>query len=375
MSPGDDPFRLTREMAVVRRDDREGSAEERIIGQSPPVQRLRRLIRRVGPTEATVLIVGERGSGKELVADALQEGSGRRPYVKVNCAAIQPDLLASELFGHERGAFTGALERKPGLLAAADGGTLFLDEVGDLSLAAQAMLLRFLEDGEVRPVGSTQTFHTEVRLLAATNKDLTGEMTRKRFRADLYDRLSEVVLEVPPLRERREDIPLLVGHFLVLYSQRHGGPLRNITASALRALQRYPWPGNVRELKKTVRRAVIFVETEWIQPKDLGLPALDEVSRSPMACGSPSDGDDAPVPALTLRQREALGLVSRYGAVRRADLVARFGISGKTARLDLVALVQAGYLRRSGNGRGASYCPAGGPRAASWQTLPSSASS
>ncbi|MFQ5792786.1 MAG: sigma 54-interacting transcriptional regulator [Acidobacteriota bacterium] len=328
-----------------------------IIGRSAPIQERLRQIQLVAPTEATVLIRGERGTEKELVADAIQQGSLRtgQPYRKLNCAALPSELLVSELFGHERGAFTGALQRKPGFLTLADGGTLFLDEVGDLSREAQAMLLRFLDQREVRPLGSTETFRVDVRLIAATNKDLEVAIRQKEFRANLYDRLSEVVLEVPPLRERREDIPLLVEHFLALYGWRHRVSIQGVKPQALERLQSHSWPGNVRELEKTVSRAVVFAEAGWIRPQDLGLLATDEATTPPLAGGSPSDEDGAAFPPLNLRQQEALGIASLRGAVRRADLVARFGISEGTAKRDLAALVQGGFLSRSGAGRGSRY--------------------
>jgi two-component system response regulator HydG len=327
------------------------------IGRSEGIQELRRLIRLVAPTEATVLVRGERGTGKELVATAIQRLSRRkdRPYVKLNCAALPRELLASELFGHERGAFTGALQRRPGHLAAAHGGTLFLDEIGDLSLEGQAMLLRFLEEREVRPLGSTATSHVDVRLIAATNKDLEAAIQQNEFRADLYDRLSEVVLEVPPLRERREDIPLLVGHLLALHSRRHGVRRPSVNGGALRTLESHPWPGNVRELEKAVSRAVIFATAGRVSADQLGLPSYENVRRS---CAPLIDrlGDSASSRlVLTQRQREVLDLASLRGSVRRGDLTSRFGGSCETARRELVALVRLGLLARSGAGRGTRY--------------------
>ncbi len=334
-------------MTVIhRRSAGAEPAEARVIGRSAPIVKLLRRIQLVAPTDATVLIRGERGTEKELVADALQQASRRRgrPYLKLNCAGLAFDLLASELFGHERGAFTDAFQRKPGLLTVADGGTLFLDEIGDLSPQAQAMLFPFLDRGEVKPLGSTQPFRVDVRLIAATDRDPEEAIQQKEFRAALYDRLSEVVLEVPPLRERREDIPLLVEHFRAVSGRRHGVTVSGVAPEALRALQSYAWPGNVRELENTVSRAVIYAQGGRIVPHDLGLemPGRSDLTEERSAL-------------CTVRQQEALMLAARHGTVRRADLMTRFGISGETARRDLSALVRTGLLRRVGVSRGSRY--------------------
>jgi len=283
---------------------------------------------------------------RESVANALQQLSRRSgaAYVKINCATFPGELLASELFGHERGAFTGALERRPGLFTIADGGTLFADEIGNLSLEGQAMLLRAIEQGEVRPVGAKSATRVDVRLVAATNKDLERAISEREFLSDLHDRLSEVVLEVSPLRSRREDIPLLVEHFVAVHSRRHGVEVRGVSREAWRVLQSHPWPGNVRELGNAISRAVIFVVGQWIQPQDLQLRDVDMASAPTGAHRQGASGVDRL--DLTLRQREALGLAAQHGSVRRADLVSRFRISGESARKDLAALVRAGLLRR-----------------------------
>jgi DNA-binding NtrC family response regulator len=325
-----------------------------IIGGSPAIRALRRDIARVAPAEATVLILGERGTGKELVARALQASSRRRdrPFVVVNCAALPGELVAIELFGHERGAFTGAVQRAPGLLDAADGGTLFLDEVGDLPLPAQAMLLRFLQGGEVRPVGSARTVRVDVRVIAATNKDLPRATNRGEFRADLYDRLSEIVFEVPPLRDRREDSRLLVTHFVEMYTSRHHVTVRGLLPEARRALQAYDWPGNVRELEKAVSRAVIYANGGWIHIEDLGLPVPAgprESSSNPVLARRAERG------ALSLRQREVLRIAAAHGVVCRRDVMALSGISREAARRELAGLVERGLLRKMGIGRGARY--------------------
>ena len=328
-----------------------------ILGASQAIRRMLGRIERVGPTEATVLIQGERGTGKELVARAVHEASRRRgrPYLPLNCAALPDELLASELFGHARGAFTGAVGRAPGLLVAADGGTVFLDEVGDLSLRGQAMLLRFLEAREVRPLGVVAPLRVDVRVVAATNRSLAALVAKGEFRADLWDRLSEVVLAVPALRERREDVLLLAEHFLGVYGRRHGVAARGLTREARRALCAWEWPGNVRELEKAISRAVIFAEGGWVRAEDLEL-AAPPAAEGRESCAAPGAATVL-APGLTRRQQEALGLARRQGSVRRRDLMARFAISGEAARRELVALVRAGLLRRDGRRRGARYVP------------------
>jgi two-component system response regulator HydG len=326
-----------------------------IIGRSPAMRALFRRIERVAPFDVPVLIRGERGTGKELIADAIQRASRRQgpPYVKVNCAALPSDLLASELFGHERGAFTGAIQRRPGLLAAAGGGTLFLDEVGDLSLEAQAMLLRFLGNGEIRPVGSTTTRRMDVRVIAATHRNLEAGIEQGAFREDLYYRLRRVVLEVPPLRARREDIPLLVEHCRLRLNERCRLSVDGVTEAAMRRFEAYPWPGNVRELEAVLEQAMIFKGRGWLAPRDLDLrPVTHEIGE--MADDEASPGGYP----MTIYQAEALRIAGRRGEVRRRDLVRRFGISREVARRQLVALARAGYIRQVGSGRGARYVPA-----------------
>jgi len=316
-----------------------------MIGRSPLILTLKRLIHRIGPTDTTVLIVGERGTGKELVADGLHYLSRRRdgPYIKLDCGTLPRELLSSELFGHERGAFTGALERRPGLLTVASGGTVFLDEITNLSVGGQAMLLRFLQDGRVTPVGARAPIAVDVRIIAATNKNLAEAVGRREFLADLYDRLSVVVLEVPPLRERREDIALLVEHLVARQSRRHGVEIREVSREAWHVLHGYPWPGNVRELENAITRGVIFAEGGRIRPADLQLREGEEARDVVPQAG---DGLMGSGHELSQRQMDALRLAAARGAVRRADLTTRFGISGEAARRDLVALVEAGFLQR-----------------------------
>jgi DNA-binding NtrC family response regulator len=233
-----------------------------LIGQHPAMESLRTLIARVAPSDAPVLVLGESGTGKELVARSLHAQSNRAsaPFVAVNCGAIPADLLESELFGHERGAFTGATSARAGLFQAARGGTLFLDEIGELSPALQVKLLRVLQDGEVRPVGSDRTIRVDVRIIAATNRDLQGETTAGRFREDLFYRLNVIPVLVSPLRERRSDIAFLVAHILEKRQERSStGPFA-ITERTMACLTEYTWPGNVRELENVIERVVVLAD-------------------------------------------------------------------------------------------------------------------
>jgi Nif-specific regulatory protein len=241
-----------------------------IIGESPSMKRVFDQLKKVVDTRVTVLIEGETGTGKELVASAVHHWSNRRDklFVATNCAAMPENLLESELFGHKKGAFTGATEDKKGLFLIADGGTLFLDEVGEMPLPLQAKLLRVLQEGEIRPVGSNVTKKVDVRIVAATNRDLEKEVAEGRFREDLYYRLKVFPLRIPPLRERREDIPLLAGHFLGKYANEFGREVGGFSQQAMELLQSYAWPGNVRELENEVQRLVIQLDDgEFVQPE------------------------------------------------------------------------------------------------------------
>ena len=231
-----------------------------MIGGSAAMVRLREQIRLVAPTNASVLITGENGTGKELVARSVHFFSGRRdkPFIEINCAAIPEELIESELFGHERGAFTGAVAQKKGKFDLADGGTIFLDEIGDMSLKTQAKVLRILQEQKFERVGGTRTLEVDVRVVAATNKLLEEEIRNGSFREDLFYRLNVVPFKVPALRERRDDVPLLTGYFLDAYCRREGRELKLIVPEAMEAMKRYDWPGNVRELKNIVERLVIM---------------------------------------------------------------------------------------------------------------------
>jgi len=249
---------LAEENARLRREA--GPAE--MIGSGPAMQRLFELVRRTGPSEGRVLVTGENGTGKELVARAIHEGSRRRagPFVKLNCAAVPAELIESELFGHERGAFTGAVTARKGRFEQADGGTLFLDEVGDMPAAMQAKVLRVLQEGEFERVGGQQTLRCDVRVVAATNRDPAAEVTAGRFREDLYYRLNVVPIHVPPLRERREDVPVLSARFLAEACERNGRKPLRLSREAVAALQTHDWPGNVRELRNFVERLAILCD-------------------------------------------------------------------------------------------------------------------
>ncbi len=264
-----------------RLDEIQGAG--RIIGASPLMLRTLDLVRQVAPSTATILIQGESGTGKELIADAIHHGSPRREraFIKVNCAALPETLLESELFGHERGAFTGAVARKEGRFELADGGTLFMDEIGEISPAMQAKLLRVLQSGEFERVGGTRTLTADVRLIAATNSDVAALVREKRFREDLYYRLNVITIQLPPLRARQDDIPLLAHHFLRRYAAKNAKTVGGFAEEALDILQTYAWPGNVRELENVIERAVVLTRSSVISPADLpeALAGADQAAR------------------------------------------------------------------------------------------------
>jgi formate hydrogenlyase transcriptional activator len=274
---------------------------EQIIGASPALELVLEQVERVAPTQATVLIEGETGTGKELIARAIHNLSTRsgRAFVKVNCAAIPLDLLESELFGHEKGAFTGAIAQKIGRFEVADHGTLFLDEVGDIPLGLQPKLLRVLQEQEFERLGSTHTHHVDVRLLGATNRDLAKMVRRSEFRADLYYRLNVFPILVPALRDRREDIPALVDHYVERFSRRLGKRVQSIPPATMSAFASYDWPGNIRELQNLIERAVIMAN-DGVLPNSLPAP------------GSPSV---IAAPPTTLRESERTLILSTLDAV------------------------------------------------------------
>jgi two-component system nitrogen regulation response regulator NtrX len=258
----------------------------RMVGKSGALEKVGEAIKRAAPTSATVLLMGESGVGKELVARAIHRNSLRKDeaFVQVNCAAIPEELIESELFGHEKGSFTGATEKQIGKFELADKGTIFLDEVGDMSQRTQAKVLRVLQGGEVERIGSQKTIQVDVRVIAATNKNLEEVIEKGEFREDLYFRLSVIPVRVPPLRERTEDIPVLVQHFVAEFSAANNFRPRTISPAAMEVLKRHPWRGNVRELRNTVERLMIMVEGETIEPED-----LSEVLRKPGGGSGPPE--------------------------------------------------------------------------------------
>jgi two-component system nitrogen regulation response regulator NtrX len=295
-----DQSQLRRENVQLRR-----ATESRyeLVGQSPGLARVVDAVRRASPTNATVLLLGESGVGKELVARAIHRNSqrSRERFVQVNCAAIPEDLIESELFGHEKGSFTGATERQIGKFEQADRGTIFLDEVGDMSAKTQAKVLRVLQEGEVERIGSARTLKVDVRVIAATNKDLEAEIARGTFREDLFFRLSVIPIQVPPLRDRREDIPLLVRHFTDLFSRESNFRQKRLSPRAMELLQHHRWKGNVRELRNTVERLMIMTPGDVIDENDLRAVLKIETVEPAPGEALPAGGGMGPRPA-TLRE-------------------------------------------------------------------------
>jgi two-component system nitrogen regulation response regulator NtrX len=269
-------------------------AQHQMIGESYAMAKLREQVAMAAPTNGRVLIIGENGTGKELVARNIHGMSRRRsaPFVEVNCAAIPEELIESELFGHVRGAFTGAVADRRGKFEAAHGGTIFLDEIGDMSLKTQAKVLRVLQEQVMEPVGGSTRIRVDARVLAATNKDLPAEIRAGRFREDLYFRLNVVPIFVPPLRERTEDIALLADHFMAMLAREYGRRPKTFDADAVASLQRYPWPGNVRELRNLVERLMIMVPSDRVSSRDLafleqGMVAAPQAAAAPAAAFAP----------------------------------------------------------------------------------------
>lgn len=296
-----------------------GPGRYRIIGQSPPMLDVYQVIDRVADTPSTVLLTGESGTGKELIARALHENSSRetKPFIRVNCAAIPADLIESELFGYERGAFTGAVTSKPGRFELADGGTLFLDEIGEIPVSMQVKLLRALQEQEFERVGGVKTIKVNVRLVAATNRDLATEIQAGRFREDLYYRLNVVQVRLPPLRERKSDIPLLVEHFIRRYTGRLKKDVLGVGAEALDRLLQHPWPGNIRELENVIERCMLFADGNHIEVCDLPEEVRPVVRASKEEDSQfPPAEETGETPGLKEAVREATSRVERKLIVR-----------------------------------------------------------
>ncbi|MEK7347275.1 MAG: sigma-54 dependent transcriptional regulator [Candidatus Eisenbacteria bacterium] len=318
------------ELRALRREnerlrERVGGVDE-MIGKSKVIEQIRAEIAKVAKTDAKVFVTGESGSGKELVARAIHRLSGRArgPFEKLNCAALPKDLVESELFGYEKGAFTGAAQLKRGRLEAADGGTLFLDEVGDMSLETQAKFLRAIETGEIERLGATKTISVDARIVSATNKDLPAEIQSGKFREDLYYRLNVVPIHLPPLRARRDDVRLLVEHFVARLSVEHGRPPRVVTPEAMERLSRYGWPGNIRELKNLIERLLIMTDGESIGPTE-----VEEVL--------PPDDDEGP-PSEIKQARDKAERDTILSTLRQCD----WNVSEAARRLGM----DRGYLHR-----------------------------
>jgi formate hydrogenlyase transcriptional activator len=315
--------RLQNENVALREEIDKASMFEEIVGTSPRLQTVLSLVSKVAPTDSSVLITGETGTGKELVARAIHRRSRRasRAFVSVNCAAIPRDLIASELFGHEKGSFTGATQRRIGRFELAEGGTIFLDEVGELPAETQIALLRVLQEREFERVGGTGSIRTNVRVIAATNRDLEAAIATGMFRSDLFYRLNVFPIEMPSLRERREDIPLLVEYFIDRYARKAGKSFQAVSKKSLDLLQSYPWPGNIRELQNVIERSVIVCETENF--------SVDEswLSRQPRTTGPKSQ--------VQLAQRLASEEKEMIEAALRESGGRVSGLSGAAAKLGM----------------------------------------
>lgn len=316
------------------------SRNRAIVGNSPAVRRMLDMIETVAPSDATVLITGKSGTGKELVARSIHQLSSRAdgPWVAVNCAALSENLLESELFGHEKGAFTGADKRREGRFLQASGGTLFLDEIGEIPLQMQVKLLRALQQREIQRVGSDETISVDVRIVTATNRDLPEEIREGRFREDLYYRLNVVSIAVPSLAERREDIPLLAQHFLHIHGQRNRKEVKGFTPLAMDMLIRYDWPGNVRELENAVERAVVLLCGQYISERELPQAVTDAYHPAPEIPDAPQRLPETPASeAVTLEDMERGFILKtvRDCGDNKSEAAKRLGISRKTLHTKL----------------------------------------
>jgi formate hydrogenlyase transcriptional activator len=314
---------LQTENAYLQDEIRDDHDFEHVVGASPALRGVLRKVRQVAPVETTVLLTGETGTGKELIARAIHDGSPRkgRALIKVNCGAIPQGVVESELFGHEKGAFTGALQRRIGRFELADGGTLFMDEAGELPLDTQVKLLRALQEREIERVGGARPMRVDVRLVAATNRDLAREVREGRFRADLFYRLNVFPIHIPPLRERPEDIPLLVDHFLAHFQRKLAKPLKRVAPASLEQMLRYPWPGNVRELQNVLERACVLARGPEVALAD----ALRQPPNGPAARATAS----APFPTLAEHER---------AQIRRALSAASWRVHGPRGAAALLGI-------------------------------------
>jgi len=331
--------RLKEENRLLRETLGQQFDSRNIIGKSPAMLKLLETVSQVAPSEATVLISGESGTGKELIAGAIHFNSQRKngPFVKINCAAITETLLESELFGHEKGAFTGADRRKEGRFSQAHGGTLFLDEVSEMSLMMQVKLLRVLQEREFTRVGGEATIQVDVRVIAATNKNLVDQINQGAFREDLYYRLNVVELQVPPLSDRREDVPLLAGHFLEMFAAKNRKEIKGLTPGAMDNLIRYHWPGNVRELMNAVERAVVMARSSYLDEADF--PFMRDFSKEHNP--ENSNKTDAlllqgEVPLAKLEKEAILRTLEAAGG-NKSEAARRLGITRKTLHKKLKA--------------------------------------
>jgi two-component system response regulator HydG len=313
--------RLLRERLASRFD------RQNLIGRSQAMTALLEMVAQVAPSEATVLITGESGTGKEMIAGAIHFNSFRKdgPFIRINCAAITETLLESELFGHEKGAFTGADRRKEGKFRQADGGSIFLDEVSEMSLGMQVKLLRVLQEREITRVGGDEVLKVDVRVIAATNRDLLQAMAVSRFREDLYYRLNVVTLHVSPLRSRREDIPLLAQHFLIHFAGKNHKSIRGFTPQAMDRLLRYAWPGNVRELMNAIERGVVLSRSEYLDDAELPLISASEGATEPL----PGEMQDGEAP---LEEVEKAAILKSLAAAEgnKSEAARRLGITRRT---------------------------------------------
>ncbi len=335
--------KLVAENNELKRQLAEGTSFEKFIGNSESVVQLKKLAGRIAGSDSTVLVRGESGTGKDLIARAIHQHSPRAngPFVTINCAALPENLLESELFGHKKGSFTGAIKDKEGLFKVADGGTFFLDEVGNTSMAIQVKLLRVLEDKRMTPVGETKPIEVDVRLIAATNADLEEEVKAGRFRADLFYRLNVIPIHIPPLRARSDDIDLLTRHFIADFCAKQGVPEKGLSDEARRLLLEYNWPGNVRELENTIERAVLLSRTDTLEVSDFPDRLADSTSDALVQTDEPSN------PTLESIEKAYIHFVISQTDGKKAEAARILGIDAST----LYRKIQRYNLNDLGSGK------------------------